>query len=71
MADISKYVSATEAAEIIGCTRVAVWHMLNRGRLVGEQVGGRWLIKRKEAERARDNPAPLGRPRKKKGASVA
>jgi excisionase family DNA binding protein len=61
---VGKYVSTTEAAEIIGVSRTRVIQLLGAGELKGEKINARaWLIERQEAERVAGKPYTTGRPR--------
>lgn len=61
----NKWVTATEAANLIGCSSAHVRFLAASGDLVCEKVGPRaWLIDKKSAEQIAKNPAKTGRPRK-------
>jgi len=61
---MKKWITVTEAAELIGVTNSYVTRLLADGRVKGERFHGRaWLVDRKSAESYRDNPPPMGRPR--------
>ena len=64
---IQGYVSAQEAAEIIGCTDGRVRQMVRSGEIKGAVRAGKWayLIPVTEAERIKDAPHKSGRPRNK------
>jgi excisionase family DNA binding protein len=61
---VGKYVSTTEAAEIIGVSRTRVIQLLGAGELPGEKINSRaWLIVRKDAEKMANRQYTTGRPR--------
>lgn len=61
----NKWMTSTEAAELIGCSSAHVRFLAIEGHLVGEKVGPRmWLIEKKSAQNLAKNPAKVGRPRK-------
>jgi DNA-directed RNA polymerase specialized sigma24 family protein len=58
-------VSATTAAEIIGCTTGRVRQLLRDGAIRGKKIGERaWAVSRVDAEKLAETPAKTGRPRK-------
>jgi hypothetical protein len=58
------WVTASEAANIIGCTASRVRAMCAEAILKAEKVGPRvWLIDRKSAEKIAKQPTKTGRPR--------
>lgn len=64
---VGKFVSTTEAAEIIGVTRTRVIQMLGSGELPGEKINSRaWLIERKAAEKVAQAKYTTGRPRSRR-----
>jgi excisionase family DNA binding protein len=66
MADVSKYLTVQEAAEIIGMTTSRVRQALRQDEMRGIRKGKIWLITKAEAIRYRDdNPdhQHMGRPR--------
>ena len=64
MADITEFVGAKEAAEIIGCTGGRVRQLLREGTLKGKKItGNAWLIHKLDAEAIRDIEHETGRPR--------
>ena len=64
----NKWMTATEAANLIGCSSAHVRYLADKGDLVCEKVGPRaWLIDKKSAEKMAKNPAKTGRPRKNNG----
>lgn len=64
MSEVSKFVSVSTAATIIGCTDGRVRQLLRSGELPGEKLGERlWLIRRKDAEKYAKILQPTGRPR--------
>lgn len=63
------FVSASEAAELLGVSRMWVSSLIRDGKLQAVRVGSSWVIERKDLEdliarRAADPPKP-GRPPKK------
>jgi hypothetical protein len=59
------WLTATEAAIVIGCTTGRVRAMCGNGLLRAEKVGPRaWMVEKKSAEEIAKNPAKTGRPRK-------
>ena len=63
-----KFISVSKAAEIIGVTEGRIRQLLaietSDGGLDGFKINERaWVIPRREAERIRDNPFEIGRPR--------
>jgi excisionase family DNA binding protein len=59
------WLTATEAAEIVGCSTGRIRTLCAKGLLAAEKVGPRaWMIERKSAEFVAKNPAKTGRPRK-------
>jgi hypothetical protein len=62
---LENFLNTREAAAVIGCTDAHVRRMLLDGTLTGKKVSARsWMIRRRDAERIRDEPAATGRPRK-------
>lgn len=60
----NKWMTSTEAAELIGCSSAHVRFLANEGHLTGEKVGPRmWLIEKKSAQDFAKKPAKVGRPR--------
>lgn len=64
------YVSAAEAARIIGCVDSRVRQLLRAKKLVGERVGRDWLVEKKSAEEyaaseRKRGPKPAGGAKKK------
>ena len=62
------FVSVQEAAEIVGVTEGRIRQLLavpkKDGGLDGFKINGRaWVIARKDAEKLRDTPSDMGRPR--------
>ena len=60
---MDKYVTTSEAAEIIGCVDSRVRQLLREGTITGKRMGRDWLVDRKSAERYRDSerkPGPKG-----------
>jgi excisionase family DNA binding protein len=61
---VGKFVSTSEAAEIIGVSRTRVIQMLGSGDLPGAKINSRaWLIERQAAEKVANKPYTTGRPR--------
>jgi excisionase family DNA binding protein len=61
----NKWLTATEAANLIGCSSAHVRYLAIAGHLNAEKVGPRmWLIEKKSAQNLAENPAKTGRPRK-------
>jgi len=61
---VGKYVSTSEAADIIGVSRIRVIQMLHDGDLEGEKINQRaWAVVRKSAEKAATREYTTGRPR--------
>ena len=64
MQNVSEFLTVTDAAERIGVTVGYLRRLLREGGATGIKVGPRcWLIDSEEAERLRDNPCTIGRPR--------
>ena len=64
----AEFVSVNEAAEIIGVSDGRIRQLLaldvSAGGLDGFKINEKaWVIPRTEAERIRDNPSEIGRPR--------
>ena len=60
-----RLICTADAAILIGVTDRCVLQMIADGRLVAQRIGRRaWGIDRKSAEKMRDNPAKMGRPRR-------
>ena len=60
---MTKYITTSEAAEIIGCVDSRVRQLLREGTIAGERVGRDWLVDRRSAEKYRDKerkPGPKG-----------
>ena len=61
----NKWMTATEAANLIGCSSAHIRYLAANGDLVCEKAGPRaWLIEKRSAEKMAKNPAKTGRPRK-------
>lgn len=59
------WLTATEAADVIGCTTGRVRAMCKKELLSAVKVGPRaWMVDRASAEKIAKNPAKTGRPRK-------
>lgn len=64
---IENYLTATEAAELIGCSSARVRQMIQQGVIKGKKLSPRmWLIARADAEKVRNLPYKTGRPRNSK-----
>lgn len=62
---MEKWITVTEAAEMIGVSNSCVTRLLVSGRIKGERFHQRaWMVERAGAERYRDHPPAVGRPRK-------
>lgn len=53
--NLEEYITAREAAEIIGIHRESLKALLRDGKVEGEKLGGTWMVKTAtaEAEKAR------------------
>jgi len=51
---IPDLISITEAAEMLDISRQAVHQMIQKGQLVGAQIGTTWVFRRVVVERLRD-----------------
>ncbi len=61
---VGKFISTTEAAKIIGVSRIRVIQMLHDGALEGEKLNQRaWAVVRKSAEKVATKEYTTGRPR--------
>ena len=58
------WLTAGEAAELIGCSATRVRFVLNKGYLKGRRHGRAWMIKRADATKYRDSNRPTGIHRK-------
>jgi excisionase family DNA binding protein len=59
MANLTEYLSITEAAELQGVTRQAIWALIERGRLSAVRVGHQWLISKSDLRKfKRQSPGP-------------
>jgi excisionase family DNA binding protein len=57
-------ISLTDAAELIGVTTSRVRQMARNGEIRAEKLGPRsWVVSRVDAERLKNSPAKVGRPR--------
>jgi excisionase family DNA binding protein len=62
---MEKWITVTEAAEMIGVSNSCVTRLLVSGRIKGERFHQRaWMVDRSSAEHYRDHPPGVGRPRK-------
>lgn len=57
---MNKYITTSEAAEIIGCVDSRVRQLLREGAIAGERVGRDWLVDKRSAERYRDSERKRG-----------
>lgn len=64
MSDMSNEVSAIEAAEILGLSKVRVCKMCAAGTLKAKKVGNSWVIDRDSVEERKASSPSVGRPRK-------
>jgi len=64
MADISQYLTITEAAELRGISRQAVLEYTKSGTLKATKIGNQWLIERKDIEEFVPPPEKPRRARK-------
>lgn len=55
-----KLMSASQAAEYLGVSRVRINQLAGMGRLQREEVGGYYLYRRSELDRWRAEPKSLG-----------
>ena len=60
----NRFITVTQAAELRGVTRQAIWLLIKNGRLKATKVGNQWLLDRKQVEKFVGHPG--GRPREKK-----
>ncbi len=60
--DPSEWISQAEASRLRGVSRQAIALLVKKGRLSVLKIGGRLLVRRKEVEEFR--PEPAGRPPK-------
>jgi excisionase family DNA binding protein len=63
MANITQYLTVTQAAEMRGVSRQAVLESITRGTLKATKVGNQWLVHPKDIEQF--VPHPGGKPKKK------
>lgn len=54
-------ISQAEAARLRGVSREAITDLINRGRLVGYELGGRRLVSRREVETFKAEKGGRGR----------
>lgn len=57
----TKYLTTTEAAEVLGIGTRQVGHLCSQGRL-GTRIGPNWMISELELQRFAEKPRPVGRP---------
>ena len=50
-----EYISATEAAQLLGVSRMRVNQLLNDGKLDGLMVGGRWIVDAASVRRRKES----------------
>ena len=61
------YVTSGEAAKVLGVHPMAIQVMFRKGRLKGEKIANRWLIRREDLEELAKTYVPtVGRPRQKR-----
>ncbi|MEW6682568.1 MAG: helix-turn-helix domain-containing protein [Nitrospirota bacterium] len=60
--DPNEWISQAEAARLRGVSRQAIARLVKKGRLPVLKIGGRLLVRRKEVEDFK--PEPAGRPTK-------
>lgn len=63
MADITKYLTVRQAAEVLGCTEGRIRQLIAAKSLEAEKFAGVWLILKNDLDRFAE-PAKVGRPRK-------
>jgi excisionase family DNA binding protein len=70
MIDLSKYISATQAGERLGISRVRVVQLIDGGRLPAVKAGRDWLIDPADLKLVKDRPVgrPVGSKKAKKSA---
>jgi hypothetical protein len=62
----NNWISSTEAANLLGCSRAHVSWLVKNKYLVGEKINPRcWMIEKKSAIDLAKTPMKTGRPRKK------
>lgn len=57
-----QFISAKEAAELLGVSKQRIIHLINEGRINAERVGNAWVLLKSEVERFEPNRP--GRPSK-------
>lgn len=60
---MTKQITTSEAAKIIGCSRRHAGHLCINGELLAQRIGRDWLVDRASAEAYRDREVARGRPR--------
>ena len=60
MSELGNYLTITEAAELRGVSRQAIFELIKRGRLKATRLGRQWLIRKSDVRRFKAKPA--GRP---------
>jgi len=59
------WISTTEAANLLGCSRAHISWLVKKQYLVGEKINPRcWMIEKKSAQDLAKTPMETGRPRK-------
>jgi len=58
----TEWISTSEAAEILGVSRIRVNQLIKEGQLVAERVGNRYCIEKASVEERAANPPGPGRP---------
>lgn len=62
---VENLLTADEAAKFIGCSSGRVRQMCREGIIAGKKAGKRlWLVPLQEADKVRNQPYQMGRPRK-------
>jgi excisionase family DNA binding protein len=67
--NVADFITTTQAAAIIGCTDSRVRQLVRAGMIPGVVKAGprAVLIPRRQAEKLRDHPSEVGRPRNRAG----
>ncbi len=61
----NNWISTTEAANLLGCSRAHISWLVKKEYLVGEKINPRcWMIEKKSAQDLAKTPMETGRPRK-------
>ena len=56
MPALTEYLSITEAAELQGVTRQAIWALIERKRLSAVRVGHQWVISKSDIRKFKRQP---------------